>query len=34
MCLGQYNNLAEYCDPHTASSVFHIMGLGTSAGPL
>ena len=23
--LGQYNSLGEYCDPHTASSVFLIL---------
>ena len=25
MGLGQYNSLGEYCDPHTASSVFLIL---------
>ena len=25
MGLGQYNGLGEYCDPHTASSVFLIL---------
>ena len=25
MGLGQYNSLAEYCDPHTAPSVFLIL---------
>ena len=25
MGLGQYNNLVEYCGPHTASSVFLIL---------
>ena len=27
MGLGQYNSLGEYCDPHTAASVFHILTL-------
>ena len=25
MGLGQYNSLGEYCDPHTASSVFLVL---------
>ena len=25
MGLGQYNSLGEYCDPHTASTVFLIL---------
>ena len=27
MDLGQYDSLGEYCDPHTASSVFLILTL-------
>ena len=32
MGLGQYDSIVEYCDPHTASSVFLIL-VGPSSTP-
>ena len=34
MGLGQYNSLGEYCDPHTASSVFLILVDLQQEGPV
>ena len=34
MGLGQYDNLGEYCDPHTASSVFLILLLVFIISPI